>query len=113
MEHHHLSSDFNYAMLMNPWMVEVFSVADFIEIDVTFKVSPGKLVESRKPCLCRGGCGAKKRCSCRQLGQPCLPWCHPAVENCCNEGVASQADPVVDIDNVRDVKSITPWVIIW
>ena len=30
---------FNYARLMNPRMVEVFSKADFIEIDVTFKVS--------------------------------------------------------------------------
>ena len=25
---------------MNPWMAEVFSMADFIEIDDTFKVSP-------------------------------------------------------------------------
>ena len=73
---------------------------------------PAELVVSRKPCLCRSGCGAKKRCSCRQLGQPCLPWCHPAVESCCNEGLASEADLAVDIDNVRDVKSITPWVII-
>ena len=38
-EHHHLSSDFNYAFLMNPWMAEVFSMSDFIEIDITFKVS--------------------------------------------------------------------------
>jgi len=38
-EHHHLLSDFNYAFLMNPWMAEVFSMSDFIEIDVTFKVS--------------------------------------------------------------------------
>ena len=41
-----------------------------------------------------------------------MPWCHPAVENCCNEGLASEADPVVDIDNVRDVKSVTSWMII-
>jgi len=34
------SFDFNYAIMMNPWMAEVFSMADFIEIDVTFKVSP-------------------------------------------------------------------------
>ena len=30
---------FNYTRLMNPRMVEVFSKADFIEIDITFKVS--------------------------------------------------------------------------
>ena len=71
---------------------------------------PAELVVSCKPCLCRSGCGAKKRCSCWQLGQPCLPWCHPAVESCCNEGlatVASKADPVVDIVDVGDVKNIT------
>ena len=34
------SFDFNCTILMNPWMAEVFSMADFIEIDDTFKVSP-------------------------------------------------------------------------
>ena len=39
---------------------------------------------------------------------PCL-----LFRNCCNEGLASEADPVVDIDDVvGDVKSITPWMII-
>ena len=39
-EHHPLASGYNYAMLMNPWMAEVFRIADFIKIDVTFKVLP-------------------------------------------------------------------------
>ena len=39
-EHHPLASDYNYAMLMNPWIAEVFRIADFIKIDVTFKVLP-------------------------------------------------------------------------
>ena len=41
-----------------------------------------------------------------------MPWCHPAVENCCNEGLTSEVDPVVDIDNVRDAKNITPLAMI-
>ena len=37
--HHYLTTDLNYVMLMSPWMMEKFSRADYIEIDVTFNVT--------------------------------------------------------------------------
>ena len=37
--HHYLTTDLNYVMLMSPWMMEKFSHADYIEIDVTFNVT--------------------------------------------------------------------------
>ena len=65
---------------------------------------------SCQPCQCRTGCTAKKSCICRQLGQPCLPRCHPAIRGCCNAEDA--VGPVVNLDDVEDVKSTTAWVII-
>ena len=42
---------FNYARLINPLMVEVFSKADFIEIDVTFIVKDDH-IEWHSLCMC-------------------------------------------------------------
>ena len=67
---------------------------------------------SRQSCRCRAGCGAKKSCICRQLGQPCLPSCHPAISSCSNGRVTSEVGAVVDLDGVKEVKSTATWVII-
>lgn len=37
--HYHVSPDVTYALCMNPWMTEVFSKSEFVELDVTYEVS--------------------------------------------------------------------------